>query len=146
MIPIPAAIGYMVQHYYLRTSRQLRHLDLEAKAPLCSNFIETLAGSATIRAFGWSADFKRRNKQLQDSSQAPYYLLQDTQNWLSLVLDLIVAGIISILVGLALFLRSNTDPGYLALALIGVVSDGSIPCPPMLESCAEMLTHVPSAD
>ncbi|KAL2279295.1 hypothetical protein FJTKL_13505 [Diaporthe vaccinii] len=124
MIPIPAAIGYMVQHYYLRTSRQLRHLDLEAKAPLCSNFIETLAGSATIRAFGWSGDFKRRNKQLQDVSQAPYYLLQDAQNWLSLVLDLIVTGIISILVGLALFLRSNTDPGYLALALIGVIDLG----------------------
>lgn len=124
MIPMTAAIGYMVQHYYLRTSRQLRHLDLEAKAPLCSNFIETLAGSGTIRAFGWSADFKRRNKRLQDVSQAPYYLLQDAQNWLSLVLDLIVTGVITILVGLALFLRSNTDPGYLALALIGVIDLG----------------------
>ncbi|POS68992.1 hypothetical protein DHEL01_v212613 [Diaporthe helianthi] len=72
MIPIAAAIGYMVQHCYLRTSWQLRHLDLEAKARLCSNSIETLAGSGTIRAFGWSADFKRRNKQLQDVSQAPY--------------------------------------------------------------------------
>ncbi|TLS21235.1 uncharacterized protein PpBr36_10624 [Pyricularia pennisetigena] len=125
MIPFPIAIGYLVQHFYLRTSRQLRHLDLEAKAPLCSNFIETLAGSATIRVFGWSADFKRRNKRLQDKSQAPYYLLQDMAIWLALVLDLIVAGIISVLVGLGLFLASKTDPGNLALALIGVIDLGS---------------------
>ncbi|KAF0318025.1 ABC multidrug transporter [Colletotrichum asianum] len=124
LIPVLVVIGYAVQHFYLRTSRQLRHLDLEAKAPLCSNFMETLAGIATIRAFGWSADFQRRNKRLQDSSQAPYYLLQDTQNWLSLVLDLIVAGIISVLVSIALFLSSNTDPGYLALALIGTIDLG----------------------
>ncbi|KAL3291015.1 P-loop containing nucleoside triphosphate hydrolase protein [Colletotrichum asianum] len=105
LIPVLVVIGYAVQHFYLRTSRQLRHLDLEAKAPLCSNFMETLAGIATIRAFGWSADFQRRNKRLQDSSQAPYYLLQDTQNWLSLVLDLIVAGIISVLIDLGFSIR-----------------------------------------
>ncbi|KAI8307165.1 hypothetical protein K4K61_003794 [Colletotrichum sp. SAR11_59] len=40
-----------------------------------------------------------------DSSQAPYYLLQDTQNWLSLVLDLIVAGIISVLIDLGFSIR-----------------------------------------
>jgi len=32
--PVLIAIFYFVQRYYLRTSRQMRHLDLEQKAPL----------------------------------------------------------------------------------------------------------------
>jgi ABC-type multidrug transport system fused ATPase/permease subunit len=32
--PILAAVLYVLQRFYLRTSRQLRHLDLEAKSPL----------------------------------------------------------------------------------------------------------------
>ncbi|KAF1934459.1 P-loop containing nucleoside triphosphate hydrolase protein [Didymella exigua CBS 183.55] len=124
VIPFFVAIGYAVQHFYLRTSRQLRHLDLEAKAPLCTNFLETLSGSATIRAFGWFAAFESRNSKLLLQSQAPYYLLQDTQNWLSLVLDLMVAGIVSILVGLALLFRAKIDPGFVALALVGVMDLG----------------------
>ncbi|KAL8695796.1 MAG: hypothetical protein Q9224_003154, partial [Gallowayella concinna] len=38
---------YFVQKYYLRTSRQLRFLDLEAKSPLYSQFTEMMAGLTT---------------------------------------------------------------------------------------------------
>ncbi|KAL1795382.1 hypothetical protein ACET3X_007198 [Alternaria dauci] len=124
VIPFFVAVGYAVQYFYLRTSRQLRHLDLEAKAPLCTNFLETLSGSATIRAFGWFAPFESRNRKLLLQSQAPYYLLQDTQNWLALVLDLMVAAIISILVGLALVFRAKINPAFVALALVGVMDLG----------------------
>lgn len=121
-IPFVVAVGYLVQHFYLRTSRQLRHLDLEAKAPLCANFDETLLGNATIRAFGWVQATKTRNNRLLKSSLTPMYLLGDIQNWLSLVLDLIVACIVSALVGLALFFRSRLDAGFIGLALVGAVS------------------------
>jgi hypothetical protein len=46
-----------LQKYYLRTSRQMRLLDLEAKSPLYSHFLESLTGLVEIRAFGWSNDF-----------------------------------------------------------------------------------------
>lgn len=96
-------------------------MDLEAKAPLCTNFLETLAGIATIRAFGWTDAFRARNRQLLDDSQVPFYLLQAIQNWLRLVLELMVAGLVVILVSLAVGLRSRVDPGYLGLALVGAV-------------------------
>ena len=47
----------VLQKYYLRTSRQMRLLDLEAKSPLYSHFIESLAGLVEIRAFGWGENF-----------------------------------------------------------------------------------------
>ncbi|EOD45447.1 putative abc transporter protein [Neofusicoccum parvum UCRNP2] len=101
LLPFLAGIGYLIQRVYLRTSRQIRLMDLEAKAPLCTNFLETLAGIATIRAFGWTDAFRARNRQLLDDSQVPFYLLQAIQNWLRLVLELMVAGLVVILVSLA---------------------------------------------
>ncbi|GME38700.1 ABC transporter [Neofusicoccum parvum] len=121
LLPFLAGIGYLIQRVYLRTSRQIRLMDLEAKAPLCTNFLETLAGIATIRAFGWTDAFRARNRQLLDDSQVPFYLLQAIQNWLRLVLELMVAGLVVILVSLAVGLRSRVDPGYLGLALVGAV-------------------------
>ena len=49
-IPVVAAAVYWLQHTYLSTSRRLRVLEIEAKAPLFSHFLETLSGLATIRA------------------------------------------------------------------------------------------------
>jgi ATP-binding cassette subfamily C (CFTR/MRP) protein 1 len=52
-----ADIKLVLQKYYLRTSRQMRLLDLEAKSPLYSHFLESLTGLVEIRAFGWRDNF-----------------------------------------------------------------------------------------
>ncbi|OJJ45768.1 hypothetical protein ASPZODRAFT_17209 [Penicilliopsis zonata CBS 506.65] len=52
MYPVLFCVLYMLQKFYLRTSRQMRFLDLEAKSPPYSNFFETLQGLVTIRDFG----------------------------------------------------------------------------------------------
>lgn len=121
-IPLLGVVGYCVQRVYLRTSRQVRLMDLEAKAPLCTHFLETMAGIGTVRAFGWVESYRKRNDRLLDQSQVPYYLLAAIQNWLTLVLELMVAGMITLIVGLAVGLRNKIDPGYLGLALISAVS------------------------
>jgi len=120
-IPLLAGVGYGIQRVYLRTSRQVRLMDLEAKAPLCTHFIETLAGIATVRAFGWTSLYRKKNDLLLEQSQIPFYLLAGIQNWLTLVLELVVAGLITLIVGLAVGLRSKIDPGYLGLALVSAV-------------------------
>ena len=111
---------YFLQQYYLRTSRQLRLLDLEAKSPLYSHFTETLEGLVTVRAFGWSKDFEAKNARLLDTSQKPFYLLFCIQRWLSLVLDLTVAGLTVLLMIIVVKLRATINPGFVALALVNV--------------------------
>lgn len=111
----------VLQKYYLRTSRQLRLLDLEAKSPLYSHFIESLSGLVTIRAFGWVDNFKELNLKLLDVSQKPYYLLFCVQRWLALVLDLMVAGLAVILMILVVKLRTDISGGFVGLALLNVV-------------------------
>jgi ATP-binding cassette subfamily C (CFTR/MRP) protein 1 len=124
LAPFIAAVCYIIQRVYLRTSRQVRLMDLEAKAPLCTHFLETLAGITTIRAFGWSAKYRQRSDELLDTSQVPFYLLSAIQNWLKLVLELMVAGIVTVVVGVAVALRDKVDAGFLGLALVGVMDLG----------------------
>jgi ATP-binding cassette, subfamily C (CFTR/MRP), member 1 len=121
---MPAVLGlmYLIQKFYLRTSRQVRLMDLEAKSPLYSNFIESLNGLVTIRAFGWSLDFEESNIALLDKSQRPFYMLLCIQRWLSLVLDLTVAGLAVLLMVLIVVLRRDLDTGLVGVALLNIMN------------------------
>ena len=119
--PVVLLALYLVQWFYLRTSRQLRLLDIEAKAPLYSLFEESLSGLATIRAFGWQSSLEAKNRTLLDRSQRPFYLLFAVQRWLTLVLDLIVAAVAVMLVVLVTQLRGTVSAGGVGLALLGVI-------------------------
>ncbi len=122
-ITVPFVIGavYVLQHVYLRTSRQIRLLDLEARSPLYTHFLETLNGLCTIRAFGWRDDSCDENHRLLDFAQRPYYMLLCIQRWLNLMLDLIVAAEAVIVVGLAVGLRHSTSPGLLGISMNNIL-------------------------
>ena len=122
-VTIPFLLGavYVLQKIYLLTSRQLRFLDLEGRSPVYTNFLETLAGTPTIRALGWQKDFERINIKRLDQSQRPYYLLYTIQRWLNMVLDLIVAAMAVIVVALALRVTSSSSPGAIGLALNNIL-------------------------
>jgi ATP-binding cassette subfamily C (CFTR/MRP) protein 1 len=122
MIPFCLFAVYILQAFYLRTSRQIRFLDLEAKSPLYTHFTETLSGLATIRAFGWQTAFQNKNLNYLDTSQRPHYLLYCIQRWLNLVLDLFVAGMALVLVAFATQFRSTTSSGAIGLAMINVLN------------------------
>ncbi len=122
-VPVLIITVGILQYVYLRASRQLRLLDLEARSPLYTHFLETLGGLSTVRAFGWQEQFKTRNEILLDLSQKPYYLLYCIQRWLNLVLDLIVGAEAVLVVGLALGLRHTTSPGLLGVSLNNILCE-----------------------
>lgn len=121
-IPPVIAILYMIQRFYLRTSRQLRFMDLEAQAPLLSHFHEALAGVTTIRAFHWQRHWHQRCLHLVDRSQRPYYLLLCIQRWLNLVLDLVTAGVATVVVTLAITMRHTASSGSMGVSLLNILS------------------------
>ncbi|KAL3480238.1 P-loop containing nucleoside triphosphate hydrolase protein [Aspergillus californicus] len=119
--PFVLLLVYAIQKIYLRTSRQLRFLDLEAKAPLYSHFTDSLSGLTTLRAFGWQHSLQEKHYQLLDRSQRPFYLLYAVQRWLTLTLDLVVAGIAVLLIVLVVTLRGGISAGYVGVALLNVI-------------------------
>lgn len=120
--PFLVAIFVYIQRGYLRTSRQLRLLDLEQKAPVYTQFLETLSGLPTIRAFGWARPALSLNHQLVDRSQQPFYLLLMVQQWLTLVLNLVTAALAVLIVGLAVRLRASVSVGLTAVSLIQLIT------------------------
>jgi ATP-binding cassette subfamily C (CFTR/MRP) protein 1 len=121
-IPLAVFALYWIQKFYLRTSRQIRLLDLETKTPLYQHFTETLEGIATIRAFGWQQPFDQIALSRLDNSQRPYFLLYCIQRWLSLVLGLLVGAIAVILVALALCIPNKSSGGSLGVALTSILA------------------------
>lgn len=120
-IPFVMFAIYAIQKIYLSTSRQLRLLEIEARGPIYSHFLETLEGVVTIRAFGWEEEARKQHSRLLDTAQSPYYLLSCIQRWLKLVLDLIVAAPAVLVVGLAVSQRGTTSAGLLGVALTNVL-------------------------
>ncbi|KAF2186291.1 canalicular multispecific organic anion transporter 1 [Zopfia rhizophila CBS 207.26] len=112
---------YLIQKFYLRTSRQLRFLDLEAKSPLYTQFTEILSGLVTVRAFGWQSFLEEKARALLDRSQRPFYLLFAVQRWLTLVLDLVVAAMAILLIILVVALKGKLSAGYVGVALLNVI-------------------------
>ncbi|KAK0382845.1 hypothetical protein NLU13_9940 [Sarocladium strictum] len=122
--PFLIFILYLIQNFYLRTSRQLRLLDLETKSPLYTNFIDTMKGIATIRAYRWEDQLIERNDFLLDTSQRPAYLLAMIQAWLSFVMQLLVAVLAVILFSLATQLRANA--GLTGASLLSLLNFSTV--------------------
>lgn len=123
-ISFPVVLGmlFLIQKLYLRTSRQLRYLDLEAKAPLFSHFTDCLQGLVTLRAFGWQHGMEKKNIELLDISQRPFYYMFAIQRWLTLSLDFVVAGIAILLIVLVVALRGTSfNTGSIGVALLNVI-------------------------
>lgn len=89
---------------------------------MLTHFIESLSGLITIRSYSWTGTYTSKCIDLLDASQKPYYLLLCIQRWLILVLDLVVAGLAVVIVGMAVGLRSQINPGFLGLALVNMMS------------------------
>ncbi|KAM3451031.1 hypothetical protein MY3296_005674 [Beauveria thailandica] len=100
----------------------IRLLDLEAKAPLYDHFLQTIDGGATNRAFQWQERFTKMNEELLGLSQKSFYALYSAQQWLQVVLDLLVAALATLLTALVLFATSKSTSGSVGVAPVNLLS------------------------
>ncbi|KAI3332296.1 putative ATP-binding cassette transporter [Xylariaceae sp. AK1471] len=124
-VPVVFIALFLIQHVYLRTSKQLRQLDLQSKAGLQAKTLETYAGLATVRAHGWQGMMLAELRERLDRTQEPHYLLTMVQTWLRLVLYLLVAGLSVVVVGVAVATRHSTSGGAIGVAFLNLVNLGN---------------------
>lgn len=123
-LPFIFAALFFLQRYYLRTSRQLRHLELESQAPLVTSVREASDGLIYIRGFGWDEQILERTLHFLDESQKPTYLLYSSQQLLALIIDLLVALLALVLSILTLYVAhgrtaNSTGVAFLAIIVLG---------------------------
>lgn len=120
-VPVLGAIFFLIQAFYIRTSRQLRLLDLEAKTPLYTKISESSAGIEHIRTLGWETTAVKESFELLDYAQIPFYYMYSIQRWLQLVLDLTCTVFTVVMVTIALNWPKTTSQPSLGLALLGSI-------------------------
>lgn len=124
MFPIILLYIYIIQHFYLRTLRQVRFLDFEAKTPIYAHLSEMATGLYYIRAFGLANKTLDAGLELLDSSQKPFYYMFALQRWLTLSMELAVLGITTTLVAFGVLLPHTTSQTAIGLSLVNMVSLG----------------------
>lgn len=121
LVPCIAVILWTLQHFYLRTSRQMRILDLNAKTPLYAKISETVHGVEHIRAYGWSGLAHARDLKLLDHSQKSYYYMFAIQRWLNFWLNVIALVVVTVITAIALLAPHTSSQGSLGLGLFAVM-------------------------
>ncbi|SMR50997.1 unnamed protein product [Zymoseptoria tritici ST99CH_1E4] len=123
-VPVLVAFVSLLQTFYLRTSKQVRHLDLQSKAALQTRLSELHEGLDTIRAHGLQGAKHLAFLDKLDQAQRPFYLLHMLQTWLQLVLNMMVAGLCTAVVGLSVGLRQSTSASGIGLAMLNLTTLG----------------------
>lgn len=112
----------VLQHGYLRTSRQVRLLDIEAKALLFSHFQETVNGLPVIQSLGWQPQIHQQCLAKLDVTQKPFYMLFCIRQGLKLALDFLVMLLAVILVAVVTALKDRFSAGEIGVALNLIIS------------------------
>ncbi|KAJ2976534.1 hypothetical protein NQ176_g4897 [Zarea fungicola] len=120
-LPFAFICVFYTQRYYLRTSRQLRLLQIEAQAPLVTSLRETSTGLVYIRGFGCQEHNFAYCLRSLDKSQKPYYFVSCSQAYLTLVLDLLTAALAVVLAALALHIKDSTSPNAIGLSFLNLI-------------------------
>lgn len=116
IVPI-AVLYYVIQNYYLPTSRQLKRMESVTRSPIYSMFSETLAGAASIRAYGVQKEFQQRLENMVDNNLTSFSMSLAANRWLGVRLETLGNLIVF---AAALFAVSNRDtmtPGSVGLSL-----------------------------
>lgn len=121
VVPLLGVVVYLLQRFYLLTSRQVRLLGIEAKAPLYSGFTDAVAGATTIRAFGWQSSYQRRFYGLIDNFQRPEYIQSCIQHWLAFFLDSIVAVMAVLVVAIIVIWPEKFNTGSVGVSLVMII-------------------------
>ena len=122
LVPFLILSIYVIQLFYLRTSRQVRHLNSEAKTPLYTLFVEVSSGLEHIRAFGWQADFADEALKALEFSQKPYYYTLAIQRWLELAIDCSSLGLSLALISITTVCKESTSEAAMGLAMVNLIT------------------------
>jgi ABC-type multidrug transport system fused ATPase/permease subunit len=112
---------FLVQRFYLKTSRQLKRLMSISRSPINSHLEETLAGLTTIRAFGVQQGFEAEYEAKIDQLQMTRYPEIISNCWLFIRLQLISMFMIAAVALVVVLQRDTIDPGSVGLSLSYVI-------------------------
>jgi len=90
-------VYYLIQKWFRKTSTELQRITSIANSPIFTDFSQVLSGTGTIRAYGGENRFFENSKKSFDTMNASYILVQITNSWLGLRLD-VLGGLMALMI------------------------------------------------
>ncbi|KAI4538922.1 hypothetical protein MG293_011189 [Ovis ammon polii] len=116
VIPL-GIIFFVLQWYFLRTSREVKRLECTTRSPVFSHLASSLRGLWTIRAYKAEQRFQELFNAYQDLHSEAWFLLLTTSRWLAVYLDVICAISVTVVAFGALILVETLTPEQVGLVL-----------------------------
>ncbi|CAG2107605.1 unnamed protein product [Medioppia subpectinata] len=110
-------VYYIIQQYYISTSRQLRRIESNARSPVIGHFTETLSGISSIRAYDMSKYFINEFSLLVDTHHNTTYESTAANRWLAIRLEFLGYCIVFIDALFVVLTRDSVTPGMAGLTL-----------------------------
>lgn len=117
IIPVLGLLYFLVQRFYVASSRQLKRLESVSRSPIYTHFNETLLGTSVIRAFGEQQRFIQESDQRVDHNQKAYYPSIVANRWLAVRLEFVGNCIVSSAALFAVIARESLSPGIMGLSI-----------------------------
>lgn len=115
---LPLGILYfLVQRFYITTSRQLKRLESKTRSPIYSHFGETVTGASVIRAFGLQGEFILESQKRVDTNQVFTFASNTANRWLGFRLELLGNFVVLAAAIFAVLARGSIQGGIVGLSI-----------------------------
>uniref|UniRef100_A0A2C9K9A9 ABC-type glutathione-S-conjugate transporter n=1 Tax=Biomphalaria glabrata TaxID=6526 RepID=A0A2C9K9A9_BIOGL len=117
VVILPLGILYwLIQRFYIPTSRQLKRIESTTRSPIYVHFSETVSGAATIRAYGVTERFIEDSKARVDHNLSFYFASIVANRWLGLYLECI-GNLIVLAAAVFVLLTDDLPAGLVGLSV-----------------------------
>jgi len=111
------AVYYVVQTFYIATSRQLKRLESISKSPVFAHFSESIQGAASIRAYAENDRFVRESEERVQINVRSFYLSVSSNRWLGMRIEILGNFVVLFASLFAVIEREELSPGLAGLSI-----------------------------
>lgn len=116
VVPI-AAIYFLIQIFFVATSRQLKRIESITLSPIYNHFSETITGQSLIRAYGEVNRFIGESEGRVDHNQTMTYPSIIAARWLAVRLEIVGALVVLFAALFAVLDRNTISPAVVGLSI-----------------------------
>uniref|UniRef100_A0A5S6Q235 ABC-type glutathione-S-conjugate transporter n=1 Tax=Trichuris muris TaxID=70415 RepID=A0A5S6Q235_TRIMR len=140
VIVIPLAVLYwLLQRFYVATSRQLQRMEAVSRSPIYSLFQEVVQGITSVRAYRGQAWFRKKFDLLIDENQMNYYPKIISNRWLAVRIEFISTVMVFCA---SIFAVYNRDTNVMSAGMVGLSVTYSMTITQALNWVMEITSYV----
>lgn len=118
VVVLPIGIIYfLIQMFFVATSRQLKRIESITLSPIYNHFSETITGQSSIRAYGEINRFISQSEGRVDHNQTMTYPSIIAARWLAVRLEIVGAVVVLFACLFAVLARDTINPATVGLSI-----------------------------